>query len=93
MLLRKLLSKRMGEERAEELAKLLTSGRWTQDYPISVEELREIGINVTTEMPPDVLRLMNLYPQDGRRRPSVDFIPTPYTTPSPKAPLPAPGKS
>jgi ClpP class serine protease len=91
LLLKKILSKRMDEPRAEELSKTLTAGRWTQDYPISVEELRELGFTVSTDMPEDVLMLMNLYPQDAHRRPSVDFIPAPYTAPKP--PLPAPGKS
>ncbi|HEY9792894.1 MAG TPA: hypothetical protein V6D22_21010 [Candidatus Obscuribacterales bacterium] len=88
MLLKKLLSKRMDEQRAETLSKTLTAGRWTQDYPISIEELREFGFAVSTDMPEDVLLLMNLYPQDARRRPSVDFIAAPYTAPKPLPALP-----
>jgi ClpP class serine protease len=89
-LLANLLQKRMEAAQAQQLAETLTRGRWTQDYPISVEELRELGFTVSTEMPEDVLRLMNLYPQDSRRRPSVDFIPLPYSTPKPPAVAPDP---
>jgi ClpP class serine protease len=88
LLLTKLLSKRMDEPQAISLAKSMTEGRWTQDYPISVEELRELGFPASTEMPEDVLRLMNLFPQDGRRRPSVDFIPMPYPVKPPVGPIP-----
>jgi ClpP class serine protease len=81
LLLKRVLSRHFDEQRVQELAKTFTEGRWTQDYPISVEELKRMGFAVSSEMPEDVLRLMNLYPQDGKRRPSVDFIPAPYSAP------------
>lgn len=84
----KLLRKHLPAERADELAGTLTCGQWTQDYPISVEELVAMGLPASTEMPEDVLRLMNLYRQDGRRRPSVDYIPAPYTVPHASKPAP-----
>ena len=37
---------------------------------------------VSQEMSNDVYALMNLYPQSGLRRPSVEFIPGPYSPPS-----------
>jgi ClpP class serine protease len=67
-------------EQAEKLAEDLASGRWTHDYPISVEEARELGINVTTELPREIYMLMGLYPQAQQRRPSVEYIPVPYPT-------------
>jgi len=66
------------EEQAAVLAETLASGKWTHDYPISVEEATEIGLNVSTDMPEDIYKLMNLYPQSNTRRPSVDYIPLPY---------------
>jgi hypothetical protein len=36
-------------------------------------------------MPKEIYALMDLYPQAGQRRPSVEFIPTPYR-PSPGRP-------
>lgn len=75
------LSGRMDSQDSTRLAESLTSGQWTQDYPISVDELRGIGLPVSTDMPLEVFQLMNLYPQTGRGRPAVDFIPVPYGKP------------
>lgn len=73
-------------ENAERLAEVLTSGRWTHDYPISVEQARQLGMPVSTDMPVEVYQLMNLYPQSGRGRPSVEYIPVPYPVRAPSAP-------
>ena len=53
-----LLKDKMGEERAKEVAKILTEGKWTHDYPITVEVARELGLNVSTDVPPEVYKLM-----------------------------------
>lgn len=68
----------MDEERAQKLADTLTSGQWTHDYPISYEEAEQLGLPVSTGMPPEVYALMDLYPQPAQRRPSVQYIPAPY---------------
>ncbi len=68
----------MGPEKAEELAEALTSGQWTHDYPITMEEARKLGLPVQSEMPREVYALMSLYPQPVRRQPSVQYIPVPY---------------
>jgi len=80
---RRILLERFPEEMAEQLADILASGRWTHDYPISVEEARQLGLPIQTEVPTEVYRLMNLFPQSGRGRPSVEYIPQPYPTPQP----------
>src|ERR1700682_5260438 len=67
-------------EKASELAKLLSSGTWTHDYPITFDRARELGLRVTTEMPDNILRLMLLYPQPMRRQPSVEYVPHSYRT-------------
>ena len=69
------------QEEAEQLATKLSTGIWTHDYPITVEEARELGLNVSTEMPMEVYAMMNLYAQTGMGRPSVNYIPTPYSSP------------
>ncbi|HVN53992.1 MAG TPA: hypothetical protein VMT46_06645 [Anaerolineaceae bacterium] len=66
------------EEAATRLADTLTSGIWTHDYPITVQEAQELGFKVTTEMPAEIYKLMNLYPQANPSRPSVTYIPIPY---------------
>lgn len=65
------------EEKANELATALTEGRWTHDYPITCEELKELGLRVSVGLPQEVYALMNLYPQLSQRRPSVQYIPLP----------------
>ncbi|MFW6102857.1 MAG: SDH family Clp fold serine proteinase [Chloroflexota bacterium] len=77
-----LIKDRMEEEAARSLAAALSDGRWTHDYPISVEQAKDLGMPVSHEMPRDVYALMNFYPQSGLRRPSVEFIPGPYSPPS-----------
>ena len=74
----------MEEGKARELAASLSEGRWTHDYPISASEAREMGLPVSDDMPKEIYALMDLYPQAAQRRPSVEFIPTPYR-PSPPA--------
>lgn len=81
-----LASRRLPAERAEVLAASLTGGGWTHDYPITVTEARELGFAVSTEMPRAIYDMMQLYPQSGRRRPSVEYVPLPYRAPA--APLP-----
>ena len=73
-----LLADNYPAEKGADLAKLLTSGTWTHDYPITFERARELGLRVRSEMPEDMLRLMQLYPQPTRRQPSVEYVPLPY---------------
>lgn len=74
-----LLQDKMDKEKAESLAETLSSGKWTHDYPITVEEAKELGLNVSTDMPEEVYQLMALYPQSAQARPSVEYIPIPKT--------------
>ncbi len=67
-------------EKAEAIAEKLSSGVWTHDYPIGVSEAKELGLTVSTDLPEEIYKLMNLYPQAGHRRPSVEYIPLPYPT-------------
>lgn len=73
-----LLKDKMGEEKAREIAQTLTEGRWTHDYPLTYEELKELGLPVSNHMPEEIFELMDLYPQTSQRRPSVQYIPLPY---------------
>jgi ClpP class serine protease len=73
-----ILAEHLPDERAHELAQTLSEGRWTHDYPITVEEAQELGLPISTDMPEEVYKLMTLYQQPGQRRPSVQYIPVPY---------------
>jgi len=70
----------MPQDKAENLADMLSSGIWTHDYPIGVSDAKEMGLQVNTEVPQEVYQLMSLFPQSGRGRPSVLYIPMPYPT-------------
>jgi ClpP class serine protease len=73
-----LLAGKFPDEKAADMAKLMTSGTWTHDYPITCERARELGLPVNSDIPENVLRLMELYPQPMRRQPSVEYLPVPY---------------
>jgi ClpP class serine protease len=74
-----LLLDKMSAEKAEELAHTLSEGRWTHDFPITCDMLREMGLpSICNEMPLEVYELMELYPQPAQQRPSVQYIPLPY---------------
>ncbi len=79
-----LLADKFGEEKAEEVATLLSQGTWTHDYPISVEEARAMGLPVSTQMPAEVYALMDLYPQAHGGRPSVQYVPIPQQREAPR---------
>ncbi len=73
-----LLSGRFPPEQAETIAERLTQGYYTHDYPITVEEARELGLSVSTDFPPEIHEIMALYPQPAAYRPSVQYFPEPY---------------
>ena len=88
-----LMSGRTTPERAEELATALATGTWTHDYPISVEEAQALGLPVGMNVPKDVYRLMALDPQAAQRRPSVEYVPTPYGPRDERARRPRPERA
>jgi len=61
--------------KADELARLLSEGTWTHDHPITHDTARDFGLPVRSDMPPDILDLMALYPQPVRRQPTVEYLP------------------
>jgi ClpP class serine protease len=69
------LMKHMPEKKAVQVATILSEGRWTHDFPLIVPVVRELGLNVTTDMPRLVYELMELYPQGNGARPSVMVVP------------------
>ena len=73
-----LIQEHMGDQKAGDLADILSQGRWTHDYPISFGEASELGLPVNDQMPGIIYNLMDLYPQSPQRRPTVEYIPIPY---------------
>ena len=87
-----ILMKRRTKEDAARVATAFSEGRWTHDYPITVQLAKEFGLPVTTDMPRLVYDLMGLYPQGGGGRPSVLYVPTRRDAVPARPPgLPSPG--
>jgi ClpP class serine protease len=74
---RDLLVERLKDDRADSIAEELAGGHYTHDDPITVNEARALGLPVEVGLPPEVYDLMELFPQAGRRRPSVQYVPLP----------------
>ncbi len=72
---RELMSGTYPEDKAARLASLLSQGTWTHDHPITYEEARELGLNVSGEMPVEVMKLMSLFSQPVRSRQTVHYLP------------------
>jgi ClpP class serine protease len=64
-------------DKAGELARTLSEGRWTHDYPITFEEAQALGLPVKKGLPEELYLLMSLYPQPVKRLPTVEYIPQP----------------
>jgi ClpP class serine protease len=63
--------------KAAELAKLLAEGTWTHDHPITYETAKGFGLPVRSDISPEFLELMSLYPQPVRKQPTVEYLPEP----------------
>ena len=94
-----ILTKHLPKKKADELAVIMSEGRWTHDFPITVQLAQQLGMPITTNMPRIVYDLMDLYPQSTTQRPSVVYIPvrggdgkSDPTSPLPSIPVPAPAK-
>lgn len=79
---RKVLSEKMDAQKADALAETLATGTWTHDYPLTYEELNEMGLPVSTDMPTEVYEFMELFPQPKQKIPSVQYLPAPSRQPA-----------
>src|SRR6266850_3768170 len=70
-----LLADKCPREKAAELARLLSEGTWTHDHPITFETAKSFGLPVRSDLPPEFLDLMTLFPQPVRRQPTVEYLP------------------
>ncbi len=63
---------------AQDLAELLSTGKWTHDFPLNLETLKSLRLPASEGLPNSVFQLMALYPQPMRGQPSVEYVPAPY---------------
>jgi ClpP class serine protease len=82
-----LLSGHVDEKKAKQLARTLSEGRWTHDYPILPDEAKELGLPISTDVPQAIYELMSLYPQPTRALPSVEYLPEKRTGNGPHHPF------
>jgi len=83
---RELLADKTPNDKADELARLLSEGTWTHDHPITYETARTFGLPVRSDIPSEFLDLMHLYPQPVRRQPGVEYLPERRRTENPLPP-------
>lgn len=69
-----ILTPRMAQAEAEQLAEQLAGGRWTHDYALTTVEAEKLGLPINVGMPRAVLDLMKLYPQPVQTS-SVEYLP------------------
>ena len=72
---RELLSDKLPAGKAEELSRMLSEGSWTHDHPITFDTAKSFGLPVRSDIPPEFLDLMSLYPQPVRHQPTVEYLP------------------
>lgn len=63
-----LLEKHMPEKKAESFAALITTGQFTGSHQVSRP-------GISTQITESIYRIMELYPQRGKGRPSVNYVP------------------
>jgi ClpP class serine protease len=76
-----ILAEHYPAQSVDRLAEVLTQGTWTHDHPITVRRAQELGLNVNTEMLPEIMELLTLYPQPVRKTATVEFTPEPKRAP------------
>ncbi len=72
--LRRILSEKFEPEEIEKIIINLSRGKFTHDFPLTCEGLKELNIDHHTDLPDKIYRLMELYPQPGKGRPSVYYV-------------------
>lgn len=71
---KELLKGTVSDNAAANIAQLLSSGRWMHDFPIEAGMAREIGLNVSTDMPAEIGEMLSLFPETLRRTRSVTWV-------------------
>ncbi|MBD1852035.1 hypothetical protein [Leptolyngbya sp. FACHB-711] len=70
--------RKIAPEQVERIIDAITTGKVTHDYPITVEEAKDMGLPITVGLPKEIYQLMDLYPQPMTGRPSVQYVPLPF---------------
>ncbi len=71
----KLLPESYSDEKKQNIAEILTQGRWTHDFPINVDIAKNLGLNINTDVPDEIYELMSLFSQPIRSSSDVKYEP------------------
>jgi ClpP class serine protease len=74
-LVRRLLEERMSEDRAADVAALMSRGTWTHDHPLMAHDLAALGFPIKVGVGAEERELMELYPQPRGRPSTVEYFP------------------
>ena len=89
-----LLEQHMEPAKARDVARILSSGRWTHDHPLLPVELEPLGLPITIGVPEEERALLSLYPQPRGRQSAVEYFPgrpaPPSLPPGRETPRPRP---
>jgi len=72
-----LLKDKTPPDKAQEVAQMLSEGRWTHDFPITFEVAQAMGLPVSSDIPQEVIKLMSYFPQPMRTTTGVEYLPIP----------------
>jgi ClpP class serine protease len=75
VLARQLLERNVSPERAKDVARLLSTGKWTHDHPLMPSDLEPLGLPVKVGVPEEERELLELYPQPRGRQSPVEYFP------------------
>jgi ClpP class serine protease len=70
-----LLEQHMDSAQAREVARILSTGLWTHDYPLMPRDLEQLRLPVKVGVPDEERGLLALYPQPRGRQSSVEYVP------------------
>lgn len=62
-------------EEKKKIANALTQGHWTHDFPITPDIAKKLGLTVNTNVPSEIYKLMDLFPQPVRQTSTVEYLP------------------
>jgi ClpP class serine protease len=82
---RGLLAHHLDKKKADSVAEELAGGHYTHDDPITVDEAKALGLPIEVGLPDEAYHLMELFPQGGRGRPSVQYVPLPLAPERPSS--------
>lgn len=72
-----ILRRSVDAARCSEIAAALTDGRWTHEFPISATVARQLGLRVSTVMPPEIQAIVDSHGRTSLRE-VVSYVPRRY---------------